>query len=103
MHVPSLIDESLGLVRKRGRVVLVAIFDEEATIDPFKIGFAEVEVVGSWTYTGKEFQTAIDLMSQKRIKTDSFITHSWPIERVQEALDLIDKRTEDVIKVVLHF
>jgi D-arabinose 1-dehydrogenase-like Zn-dependent alcohol dehydrogenase len=53
--VPSLIDESLGLVRKRGRVVLAAIFDKEATIDPFKIGFAEVEVVGSWTYTGKEF------------------------------------------------
>lgn len=103
VHVPSLIDESLGLVRKRGRVVLVAIFEEEATIDPFKIVFSEVEVVGSWTYTGREFQAAIDLMGQKRIKVGSFITHRWPIERVREALDLVDKRTEDVIKVVLHF
>jgi L-iditol 2-dehydrogenase len=101
--VPSLIDESLSLVRKGGRVVLVAIFDDKATIDPFKIVFSEVEVVGSWVYTGREFQAAIDLMSQKRIETGSFITHRWPIERVREALDLVDKRSEDVLKVVLHF
>lgn len=102
-HVPSLIGESLSLVRKRGRVVLVAIFDEEASIDPFKIAYTEVEVVGSWTYTGREFQAAIELMSQKRTIVDSLITHRWPIERVREALDLVDKRTEDAIKVVLHF
>jgi len=103
MHVPSLIDESLRFVRKKGRVVLVAIFDEEATIDPFKIVFTEVEVVGSWVYTGREFQTVIDLMSQNRIEAGLFITHRWPIERVREALDLVDKKTEDVLKVVLHF
>lgn len=103
VHVPSLIDQSLDLVRKGGRVVLVAIFDEKATIDPFKMVFNEVEVVGSWTYDGREFQAAIDLMGQKRIKVESFITHRWPIERVREALDLVDKRTEDVIKVVLQF
>jgi len=101
--VPSLIDESLGLVRKKGRVVLVAIFDDKATIDAFKIVSTEAEVVGSWVYTGREFQAAIDLMSQGRIETGSFITHRWPIERVGEALDLVDKRSEDLIKVVLHF
>jgi L-iditol 2-dehydrogenase len=101
--VSSLIDEALSLVRKRGRVVLVAIFDDKAIIDPFKIVFSEVEVVGSWVYTGREFQAAIDLMSQGRIETGSFITHRWPIERVGEALDLVDKRSEDLIKVVLHF
>jgi L-iditol 2-dehydrogenase len=101
--VPSLIDESLGLVRKKGRVVLVALFDDKATIDAFKIVSTEAEVVGSWVYTGREFQAAIDLMSQGRIETKSFITHRWPIERIGEALDLVDKRTEDLIKVVLHF
>ncbi len=101
--VPSLIDESLGLVRKQGRVVLVALFDDKATIDTFKIVSSEAEVVGSWVYTGREFQAAIDLMSQGRIETNSFITHRWPIERVGEALDLVDKRTEDLIKIVLHF
>ena len=103
VHVPSLIDQSLDLVRKGGRVVLVAIFDEKATIDPFKMVFNEVEVVGSWTYDGREFQAAIDLIGQKRIEMDSFVTHRWPIERVRDALELVDKRTEDVIKVVLQF
>ena len=101
--VPSLIDESLGLVRKKGRVVLVALFDDKAAIDTFKIVSTEAEVVGSWVYTGREFQAAIDLMSQGRIETNSFITHRWPIERVGEALDLVDRRTEDLIKIVLHF
>lgn len=101
--VPSLIDESLGLIRKKGRVVLVALFDDKAAIDTFKIVSTEAEVVGSWVYTGREFQAAIDLMSQGRIETNSFITHRWPIERIGEALDLVDKRTEDLIKIVLHF
>ena len=101
--VPSLIDESLGLVRKKGRVVLVALFDDKAAIDTFKIVSTEAEVVGSWVYTGREFQAAIDLMSQGRIETNSFITHRWPIERVGDAIDLVDKRTEDLIKIVLHF
>ena len=59
--------------------------------------------MGSWVYSGREFQAAIDLMSQKRIETGLFITHRWPIERVREALDLVDKRAEGVLKVVLHF
>ena len=101
--VPSLIDESLNLVRKRGRLVLVAIFDDKAVIDPFKITFTEVEVVGSWVYSAREFQAAIDLMSQKRIEASSLITHRWPIDRVGQALDLVHKRSENVLKVLLHF
>jgi L-iditol 2-dehydrogenase len=102
VHVPSLIDQSFDIVRKGGRVVVVAIFDEEATINPFKVVFSEVEVVGSWTYDGRDFQAAIDLMGQRKIEIGPFITHRWPIERVKEALDLVDKKTQDVIKVVLH-
>ncbi|MBW2121873.1 MAG: galactitol-1-phosphate 5-dehydrogenase [Deltaproteobacteria bacterium] len=101
--LPSLIDDSLDLLRKRGRMVLVAIFDEEATFDSFKIVFTEVDLVGSWTYSGREFHAAIDLMGQKRIDMGSFITHRWPIERVKEGFDLVDKRGEGVIKVILHF
>ncbi len=101
--VPPLIDESLNLVRKRGRLVLVAIFDDKAVIDPFKITFTEVEVVGSWVYSRREFKAAIDLMSQKRIEAGSLITHRWPTDRIGQALDLVDKRSEDVLKVVLHF
>ena len=101
--VPSLIDESLRLVHKKGRIVLVANFDDLATIDSFMIVSGEIQIVGSFVYDKKDFVTALALLSQGRINAKSFITHRWPLSKVKEALELLDKRDEDVAKIILNF
>lgn len=101
--VPPLVDQALQLVRKRGRVVLLALFDGPATFDTFQVVFREVNMVGSWVYDRRDFETTIELLAQGRIQGGSFITHRWPIERVRDALETVDKKSEDVVKIVLNF
>ena len=38
----------------------------------------------------------------RRITPSRFITHEMPVERAAEAYELLDRRPEDVLQVVLH-
>ena len=45
----------------------------------------------------------VDCMAKGLIDTSQFITQRYPIEKMQEAMDMADKRPEPVIKVMLEF
>lgn len=101
--VSSLVEDALEIVKKGGTVVVVAIMEESAQIDTFKIVYNEVDIVGSWVYGKDDFQAVMDLINSERIKPGSFVTHRWPIEKAQQAMEVIDKKTENVVKIMLTF
>jgi 2-desacetyl-2-hydroxyethyl bacteriochlorophyllide A dehydrogenase len=47
--------------------------------------------------------TALDLMARGRLDVDAFITHRFPFERAAEAYELIDRRPEETLRVVLTY
>ena len=62
----------------------------DATINPhFDICAKEITTVGSWVYTLRDYATTFDfLKSAKRIglPMDKLITHTYPLEEINEAL-----------------
>lgn len=62
----------------------------DATINPhFDICSKEITTVGSWVYTLRDYATTFDfLKSAKRIglPIDKLITHTYPLEQINEAL-----------------
>ena len=62
----------------------------DATINPhFDICSKEITTVGSWVYTLRDYATTFDfLKSAKRIglPMDKLITHTYPLEEINEAL-----------------
>lgn len=44
-----------------------------------------------------------DLLATGRLRTDGLITHRIPFERAAEAYELIDRRPEETVKVVLTY
>ena len=62
----------------------------DATINPhFDICSKEITTVGSWVYTLRDYATTFDfLKSAKRIglPIDKLITHTYPLEEINEAL-----------------
>ena len=48
-------------------------------------------------------ETALDLLTHGRLDVDAFITHRLPFERAAEAYELIDRRPEDTLRVVLTY
>ena len=49
------------------------------------------------------FRLAVDFITRGEIDMAPFVTHRFPIERVQEAFDLADSKEEGALKVSLTF
>jgi threonine dehydrogenase-like Zn-dependent dehydrogenase len=47
--------------------------------------------------------TALDLLTQDRLDVAAFVTHGIPFERAAEAYELIDRRPEETLRVVLTY
>ena len=50
-----------------------------------------------------DFQEAVDLIVDGEIDVAPFLTHRFPVDRVQEAFDLADSRGDGALKVLLTF
>ncbi|MHB1417627.1 MAG: zinc-binding dehydrogenase, partial [Chloroflexota bacterium] len=102
--ISPVVNQGLATVKKRGRVVLIGLFDGEVVIhDPFLIVGGERKIQGSQMYTRADVQTALDLIASGRVDAKPFITQRLPMSEVQRGFEIVDKKLEDVVKVVLHW
>lgn len=97
------LNQAIAVVRPQGIVVIVALFDDVVTIDqPYALISGEKILTSSWASTPQDFKIAIDLIASGRIKAEDFITHRLPLEKTKEGLELLEKRHEDCIKIMLE-
>ena len=47
--------------------------------------------------------TALDLLVRGRLDVDALVTHRVPFERAAEAYELIDRRPDEALRVVLTY
>ncbi len=101
--VPALLDRAFEIVRKKGRIVLVAIFNHPVTIDIEKSRLKEQDIIASSTYLHRDYLDALGLLRSKSKEIESIITHRVPFERIDEAMRMVKHRTEDVIKTIIEY
>lgn len=101
--VPDIINQALGLLRKGGRVVTIAMFHGEQSIDIANLQGTEKEIVGCMTYTREDTLAAIELLANGYVDTDVIITHKLPYEKAAEGFRMVDKKENSSIKVLITF
>jgi L-iditol 2-dehydrogenase len=101
--IPSVLNDSLQCVIKKGRVVPVALFDEAVPVEMFRITGSELNISGTIMYNHDDFEDTINLLAKKTIDVNPVITHKLPIEDVQHGLELVDKKLENALKVMLYY
>jgi len=97
---PQLVQGALEIVRPAGTVVLIALYEERADLDPTMIVQKELTVRGSAIYTPDEFHEAIELLASGRAKGQPLITHRWPLEALGEAFEA-QLEKDSAIKVMI--
>ncbi|MCL5110400.1 MAG: alcohol dehydrogenase catalytic domain-containing protein [Chloroflexi bacterium] len=98
------VNQGLTSIKKRGQVILIALFAGNATIDdPFTIVGGERVLRGSQMYTGADVQIAVDLIGSGKVDAKMFITQHLPMSEAQRGFEIVDKKLEDCVKVVLHW
>jgi L-iditol 2-dehydrogenase len=101
--VPGIINQALGLLRKGGRVVTIAMFHGEQSFDIANLQGSEKEIVGCMTYTREDTQAAIELIANGYVDSDVIITHKLPYAQAAEGFRMVDKKEDSSIKVLVTF
>jgi threonine dehydrogenase-like Zn-dependent dehydrogenase len=88
--LPAAFAESLRLVRKGGRVVEFGHFTDNGTmaLNPQQIVNLDVDILGSYAYPNSQIGTSLAFLSRyaEVYPFEDLVTHTFPVERTEEAI-----------------
>jgi L-iditol 2-dehydrogenase len=92
---------AVHLARRGGRVVMIGFPLEDNFPYPLVSGMAkEIDIVTIFRYANV-YQSSIDLVAAGRVDLKSLITHRFPLEQTEKALQLSDRREDGVVKAMV--
>jgi L-iditol 2-dehydrogenase len=88
--LPAAFAESLRLVRKGGRVVEFGHFTDNGTmaLNPQQIVNLDVDILGSYAYPNSQIGTSLAFLSRyaEVYPFEDLVTHTFPVDRTEEAI-----------------
>ncbi|EKN66546.1 sorbitol dehydrogenase [Neobacillus bataviensis LMG 21833] len=101
--VQSVLNDSFKIVKRGGKVSEVALFGKKPEIDISYIQNKEIQLIGSNMYVRDDFEIAAEAIAANSFDTSLFISKIVPIEDVKDAMNMVDQKSENVVKVLLKF
>jgi L-iditol 2-dehydrogenase len=96
------LQQAIEMSHRGGDIVYLAHVDDPITVD---MGLAVQKGNNVFTVRGEgkmSVDQALALMQQNRIQAKPLITHSFPLDQINEAIDTFVERREGAIKVLVH-
>ncbi len=93
--------EAVKCLRKSGRLLLFGVPHKGAThtLDLANLLLDELTITSSYATSEKELQTAIQLLEDRKINVQKFVTARYPLEKIDEAMS--SARSENQVKVLV--
>lgn len=96
----GILDQASACVRKRGEIGLVAMITHPIPFYCYGVVFNEQSIYGAMTYETRDFEKAAEMINSG-VDFSAFITQELDLDRSQEALDILNQKKEDVLKVIV--
>lgn len=101
---PALVQQAIKMVKRRGRVVLVALLTEGQTpLWAYDLISGEKHLLGSSMSTHDDVREAIRLAESGLVNVAGIHTHTLPITDAAYGMELASSKAENAIKVLLTF
>lgn len=100
---PAVVTEALAAARPGGRVLLFAANDPVTKIEfpASAVGIDEKEILGSYSAAVDIQDSAAELVLAKKLPVMEIVTHRFPLDRIQEALELAARPTAESLKILV--
>jgi threonine dehydrogenase-like Zn-dependent dehydrogenase len=95
----SVAESSLPLLRRGGRLVLVAFFQTAPAFDVDRLIHHELEIVGSRGKRPSSYRTALALMASGAVRVEPLISARLPLESWADGLDRVARGEKVVFDV----
>jgi L-gulonate 5-dehydrogenase len=99
--VPALVQTAIGLVAPAGRVVVVGLSHDPASVRVGYLPFRELDVIGVSCAGSDDFGAAVELVGRKSTVAAGLITHDFALERAPEAMTYAMEHPAEVMKAVV--
>jgi L-iditol 2-dehydrogenase len=99
----SVYQQGLDLIAKGGHYLFFAeTYDNgKISLDPNLIYSKELDFVGSYSSSPDYYQIGLDLIAYKKIDVKKLISHHFPLNQLQKAIDLAHE-ARDSLKIMIH-
>ena len=92
---------AIKTVKRGGTVGLVGVVHQPTVeIDVVRIVRSGIRVQGVFRYANI-YPVAVELVRAGKVDLDPFVTHTFPLEEIQEALEFVESSKDQVIKAVM--
>jgi len=98
---PKALQQALRLVKRGGRVIVIALFTEPVTLD-MNLLQEEVELKGSIYYTKEDFRSALRILVRRKKDLQQMVTHHVDLEGVSGALHMLADANTAAIKIIVR-
>jgi L-iditol 2-dehydrogenase len=100
---PAVIPHALDLARAGGRVLLFAQNDPKMKIEfpAASVGIEEKEILGSYSASVELQQESAELVFSRRLPVRELVSHRFPLDKFNEALEVAARPMGDSLKVVI--
>ena len=88
--------------RPNGLVTVVALYDQ-AQILPLPDMYGKNLTFKTGGVDGCDCEETLRLIAEGKLNTEPLITHTYPLERIEEAYELFEGKRDGVIKVAVEF
>jgi L-iditol 2-dehydrogenase len=100
---PSVVADALAAARPGGRILLFAANDPVTKIEfpAAAVGIDEKEILGSYSAAVDIQDAAAELVLLRKLPVMEIVTHRFPLDRIQEALELAARPSADSLKILI--
>jgi len=100
---PAVVVEALAAARPGGRVLFFAANDPVTKIEfpAAAVGIDEKEILGSYSAAVDIQLDAAGLVLKKKLPVMDIVTHRFPLDRIQEGLELAARPTAESLKILI--
>lgn len=95
------IEAAFGTLRKGGRLVVVGYSAEDIKLSAAKIMYFEMEVRGSLGCRPVDYPRLIEMCRIGKIKVAELVTQKFPLEKINEAFDLLRNHDENALRSIV--
>lgn len=92
-------EQAMACLKTGGRAVFVGYSPDTMTLNTGRVMFRELEVVGSLGCRPVDYPRVIEMVRQGRVRLSELVTHRFPLDRIEEALETL--RSGAAIRVVV--
>ena len=100
------LDQAAAIVRPRGTVVVLGLWEMATKIDSWAAVFKEINFMYALAYgqvgLRTDYEFTIDMMATGRLPLQKLITHQIPLANIREAFELTDDKTRGAVKVIVR-